>query len=65
MQLTRRKLGAALAGTAAALGQAPPPVPATPEAELKAAGEQMRRNSDALKKVKLPMSTEPAFQFKA
>ena len=66
MKITRRKLGAAMIAPAALLAQAPPPpIPATREEELAAVKEQNRRNAEAINKVKLPMSTEPAFTFKA
>ena len=60
MKLTRRQLPALLAAPAAA--QAPP---STPEQELAAARETLRRHAETLDKVKLPPDTEPAFQFKA
>jgi len=64
MKITRRQLALAALQPAAALAQAPA-IPATPEQELTAAREQVRRNVEALDKVTLPMSTEPAFQFRA
>jgi len=45
--------------------QTPPPIPKNPEEELAAAREAQRRNADAMSKVALPMSTEPAVHFKA
>jgi hypothetical protein len=66
MKMTRRRLGAAVLAPAAMLAQAPaPPIPATPEQERAAVKEQNRRNAETLDKFKLPMSTEPAFLFKA
>jgi hypothetical protein len=63
MRLTRRELAAALVtGAAAAQTQSSPA--GTPRDELQAARERNRNNVDALAKVPLPMSTEPAFQFK-
>ena len=59
MQLTRRKLALALLAPAAA-AQTPPVVD-----EIQAARDRIKTNADALSKVELPMSTEPAFQFKA
>ena len=57
------------AGSATLLAQAqpqtPPPIPKNPEEELTAAREALRRNADAMSKVALPMSTEPAVHFKA
>ena len=70
-KFTRRKLAAALAPAvlASALrAQNPAPSadsPAGPGEELRIARERIRNNADALAKVKLPMATEPAFQFKA
>ena len=66
MKLTRRKLTAAMLGSAAgALAQTQPPQPATPEEELTAARERMRTNAAALAAQELPMAVEPAFSFKA
>jgi hypothetical protein len=59
MQLTRRKLALALLAPAAT-AQTPPPVD-----EVQAARDRIKTNAEALLKVELPMSTEPAFQFKA
>ncbi len=61
MNVTRRSLIAG-AVAAPAIAQA---APATPEAELEAARESLRRNAEALAKVKVPVETEPAFLFKA
>jgi len=62
MQLTRRKLAAAvLSSSAAAVAQTPQPA----EDELKIARDRLRANSQALDSQKLPMSVEPAVQFKA
>lgn len=65
-KMTRRDLAAAL-GSAATIAaahaqEAPPTQPEDPSA---AAKEQMRKNAEALAKVDLLESTEPAFQFKA
>ena len=67
--MTRRELMLA-AGSATLLAQAQtpqqrPPIPKNPEEELAAAREALRRNADAMSKVALPMSTEPAVHFKA
>jgi hypothetical protein len=69
-KITRRRLAAAALGSVAALGpatalhaagtQAP-----APEDLNAAAKEQVRKYSETLAKFDLPMSTEPAFQFKA
>ena len=62
MQLTRRKLAAAvLAPAAVALPQTPPQQPD----ELAAARQRMKDNAAALAKIEIPMATESAYQFKA
>ena len=72
MKITRRQLAAAAAGSAAAssmlaIAQNPPNAPAakpaTPEDDLNSAKDQTRRNSEALVKFQIVMSTEPAFKF--
>jgi hypothetical protein len=67
MRFTRRKLAGALLGSAAArsLAQTASPLPRTPDEELKAARERLKSRSDTLAAQAVPMSTEPAFQFKA
>jgi hypothetical protein len=67
MKMTRRKLAAALAapalvGTMPSAAAAQTTAPADPLAAAKAL---IKANSDALAKEEVPMSTEPAFQFKA
>ncbi|HWB86826.1 MAG TPA: hypothetical protein VG675_21960 [Bryobacteraceae bacterium] len=64
MQITRRELAAALT-SGAALAQTAPINPATSDEALKAAQERLRANSRRLAQDEVPMSTEPAFQFKA
>ncbi|MBM3775726.1 MAG: hypothetical protein FJW37_11280 [Acidobacteria bacterium] len=61
MKLTRRELGFALL-PAAAPSQAPHAL--TPEEELAAARERLRRDAESLDSVELAMPTEPAFQFR-
>ena len=63
MKLTRRQLAASLAAAPLAMAQQP----AAPAAEdlQAAARDRMKNNAGALAAVALPMSTEPAFQFKA
>ncbi len=64
--MTRRDLAAVLgsvAGVATVRAQEPPPK--QPENLNTEAMEQLRKNSEALSKLELPMSAEPAFQFKA
>jgi hypothetical protein len=63
VQITRRKLALAVLSTSAAAHAAQAPGPT--EDLSTAAAEQVRKNSEALAKFDLPMSTEPAFQFKA
>jgi hypothetical protein len=62
MQLTRRKLAAAvLAPAAVALPQTPRQQPD----EFAVARQRMKDNAAALGKIEVPMATEPAYQFKA
>lgn len=65
--VTRRGwLAAAAAALPAAAQQAaPPPIPSTPAEETAAALAQLKSNFDQLRRVRLPMSTEPAIRFKA
>ncbi len=60
-KVTRRQLAAALASGVVLVGQ----TPQNPEEELKAARDQCRQFGEQLGKFAIPMSTEPAFQFKA
>ena len=70
-KITRRRLAAVLAP--AVLASAAPAqtsassadAAANPAEELRLARERIRNNAGALEKVRLPMATEPAFQFKA
>jgi hypothetical protein len=68
-KFTRRELAAALSTSAVLLAQpqsaiTPPPLPANPEEELKAARAQLRDNADQLDKFPLLMAAEPATIFK-
>jgi hypothetical protein len=70
-KITRRRLaaaalGSAVLGPAAALHAAGSQAPAAapPEDMGAVAREQVRKHSETLAKFDLPMSTEPAFQFK-
>ena len=68
MKVSRRKLllAAAVTASAQAPGQAPPtPVPQPADAELVAARSQQRVRAQIIARVPLPMTTEPAFLFKA
>jgi hypothetical protein len=38
---------------------------AAPDVELQAARDRLKTNAETLSTVKVPMDTEPAFQFKA
>jgi hypothetical protein len=64
MKITRRELAAALAAGPAAL-DASPQSEASAGDLLTAAKERIKADSEALAKESLPMTTEPAFQFKA
>jgi len=65
MKLTRRNLAAALLSAAAVPAPAQnPPQPAADD-DLKIARDRLRANAAALVDQKVPMATEPAFQFKA
>jgi hypothetical protein len=62
MDISRRQLaGLVIAGTAAA--QTPPAQ--QPDNAADAARARQRASAQAIARVPLPMSTEPAFQFKA
>jgi hypothetical protein len=63
-KITRRRLAAAAFGSAAAV-RAAQTAAGPPEDPHAAALEQLRKNSEALGKTQVPMSTEPAFSFKA
>ena len=66
-RMTRRNLAAlALALPTSAQQRNPaPPIPATPDEELRSAREGLRANAEQLSKVKLPIATEPATRFQA
>jgi hypothetical protein len=76
MTLTRRRMSAALTSaaalgsvagfTSAALSAQSAPVPQPDAADLlRSALAEVAANSAALAKLDVPMTTEPAFQFKA
>ncbi|MGZ7030303.1 MAG: hypothetical protein ACXVG9_13345 [Terriglobales bacterium] len=69
MDISRRQLaGVILASTAVAQvpAQAPPTPTAQPaDSELEAAKSQQRLRAQIIARVPLPMTTEPAFHFKA
>lgn len=65
-QITRRNLAAAFGSAASvAVLRAQAPSASQPEDLNAAAQEQIRKYRESLAKVDLPMSTEPAFLFKA
>ena len=64
-KITRRRLAAAAFGSAAVVRAAQTTGAGMPEDPHSAAQEQLRKNSEALGKTQLPMSTEPAFSFRA
>ncbi len=61
MRITRRELAASLAAGAAAFGQEAD----TPESLVRAAAGDLNSGVSELRKVPLPMETEPAFEFRA
>ena len=63
MKVTRRELASGLLASAPAMAQAANPAQ-TAEEELRAQLEQTRDNAKRLAAFSVPMSTEPAFQFK-
>jgi hypothetical protein len=65
VRLTRRQLALSLAATATATAQSQPARFAGDDEELQAARDRLRAATAALTKEEIPMSTEPAFQFKA
>jgi hypothetical protein len=64
MQLTRRKLAAAVLSPAA-LALPQPQTQTQPPDELTAARQRMKDNALALAKIDVQPPVEPAFQFKA
>ncbi len=66
MKITRRKLAGSLAAVAVArAAQAQTSQTANAGDRLQTARDRQRANGDALAKFEIPMSVEPAFQFKA
>jgi hypothetical protein len=63
-KLTRRNLAGAVLSAAAAARAAGQTQPAA-EDDLKLARERLKATADVLSRREIPMSTEPAFQFKA
>jgi len=64
-KITRRRLAAAALGSAAVVRVTGAQATVPPEDINGAAKQQVRKHSETLAKFDLPMSTEPAFQFKA
>jgi hypothetical protein len=65
MDISRRQLAGILVASTA-VAQAPPsPAPQSADAELEAAKSQQRGRAQIIARVPLPMTTEPAFHFKA
>lgn len=62
MKLTRRQWATVLAPAVAIARTAAPP--ATADEELRAARERVKTNGETLAGQPVPMSAEPAFQFK-
>jgi hypothetical protein len=69
MKLTRRRLITVAAGSSAALqALAQSPIrtdPAAPRDFARESHDSVQRNGDTLTKFEIPISTEPAFRFKA
>jgi hypothetical protein len=67
MKITRRAMAAVLASVGAHAQIPVRPVPAVEvaDADLQSAREQVKANVTALSQFEIPMSTEPAFEFKA
>jgi len=65
-RFTRREIATALAATGALAAQSSnPPLPQSPDEELKAARDLLRQNLDQIARFPLLMTTEPAVHFKA
>ncbi len=63
MKLTRRQMASALTA-GAALAQAPPQPAPTADADLHAARDRVKATAARLAAQPVPMTVEPAFQFK-
>jgi hypothetical protein len=64
MKITRRNLAAAALASAGLKARSMQAPASTPPEEPNAAAKEVHKNSETLAKFDLPMSTEPAFQFK-
>lgn len=66
MDISRRQLaGVILAGAAVGTSAAQAPPKPEPDADVDAARARQRAAAQVIERIPLPMSTEPAFQFKA
>jgi hypothetical protein len=66
MDISRRQLaGVVLAGTVVGQSAAQAPPKPQPEAELDTARQRQRIAAQVIARVPLPMTVEPAFQFRA
>ena len=66
MKITRRQVAAAIAAVSTGAGTGAATAQTQPAADdLTFARDRLKANANALSSVPLPMSTEPAFQFKA
>ena len=67
MKITRRKLALVALGSASAVRaeRSQAAAAAQPEDHNAVAKEQLHKDAEALAKFNVPVSTEPAFQFKA
>jgi hypothetical protein len=65
MKLTRRKLASAMLAPAAAAAARQSAQGPAPDGLVEAARERYETNFAAVKKVKVPMATEPDFLFRA
>jgi hypothetical protein len=64
-KFTRRELGAAIAAAGTLAANAQTPAGSNDQAMESSARERNAQNAETLAKFELPISTEPAFQFKA
>lgn len=65
MVINRRKIMSLLAATGVGSRIAIAQAPANPDAELQAARQNRLRDAQRVAMVKLPLTTEPAFRFRA
>lgn len=65
MKLSRRELAGVVAAAAGAAAQTPANAPESPAQLAQSALEHDRKTAAEIRKIKLPIDTEPAFSFKA